>query len=284
MRRPAAAALLAIAVFAAAQPAAAAPASEEELTRIMADRLRRALPDRTVRIVGPLQLDVAGSGSSEPTQMNLDRVWNVCRGSSEADCEAVSERFITAMQEASIEHPPIVSGQLRLMVRTADYCAQVRRLFEERGQGAPLARSGPADLCTIMVADYPTTMRMVRPDDLPALNLDADRAWALAGRQTLDALPDPPDLAFEEGGFAIVAGQDYTPSVILDEAGWRALAAARGPILMAVPEDGAVVIARAAEADPRLFRDAIRDAAAGAERPISSRIYRWTERGWAVVP
>lgn len=262
--------------------AAATQPSEEALTSAVADRMREAFPGRTVRIAGPLQLELLESAAGEPIRINLDRVWNVCRNGDEEACEETSARFVAAMTEASVEHPPVVSGQLRLMVRTRDYCDGVRRLFSE-DNATPLTRDGPADLCTAIVADYPTTMRILRRDDLPALNLDADQAWALAGRQTLDTLPDPPALAFEDG-FAIVAGQDYGPSIILDNSGWRALAQARGDLLMAVPEDQVVVVAREAEVDPSAFREAIRRAAVGAERPISSNIYRWTERGWETIP
>ena len=108
----------------------------------------------------------------------------------------------------SSEQPAVVRGQLRIMVRTVDYCAETSRIFREHGQEAPLIRGGPADLCTLLVADYPNTMRVLRPDDLPSLGLSAEEAWALAARQTLDSLPDPPALVFEEGGYAIVTGRE----------------------------------------------------------------------------
>jgi hypothetical protein len=291
VRRLFAGVLFAIAVLAAAQPAAATPVTEgaprvteEDLTRAMAERFRAALPGQAVRIAGQLQLEISRPGSDEPTQVNLDRVWNVCRAGTDQDCEASAAHFVTALQESFSEHPPVVRGQLRIMVRTVDYCAETSRMFRERRQETPLTRAGPADLCTLLVADYPNTMRVLRPDELPPLGLSAEEAWALAARQTLDNLPDPPTLVFEEGGYAIVTGREYTPTIILDEAGWRALAAAQGEILMAVPEDGVVVVARTAEVDPPGLRDAIRRAAAGAERPISSNLYRWTGRGWEVVP
>jgi hypothetical protein len=273
---------LLLAVAALAGAAFATPPDEGAFTEAMAGRIGAEL-GREVRVAGPLDLRLLDASGGAPTQVYLDRVWNVCSGGTDEACEETATRFIAALRETSAEPLPIAGGQLRLMVRSAQYCARVQRLFAESGQESPLVRDGPADLCTLLVADYPTTMRVLLRDALPASLPGVDEAWALAARQTLDNLPDPRTLSVADG-VIIVAGLDYAPSLVLNEAGWRALAAAQGEILMAVPEDGHVLVARAADIDPARLRGAIREGSGAAERPISLNVYRWTDRGWSIVP
>ncbi|HYJ53852.1 MAG TPA: hypothetical protein VEW04_11850 [Allosphingosinicella sp.] len=248
----------------------------------MAARIREALPGRDVQIAGPLTLGITGPDGDGPRTVNLDRVWNVCQSSDAVSCEASISNFVAASGELVTERPQFTRGQLRVMVRSEEYCVEVRRLYAERSQTAQ-TRSLPGELCAVLVADAPNTMRLLGADDLNELGLIAAEAWPIAERQTLANLPDPASLTFENG-LAVVGGREYVPSLILAADGWRSLAAAQGEILMAVPSDGGLVAFRASDV-PDLSRlgAVVEQEFANGERGISRHIYRWTAQGWAIA-
>jgi hypothetical protein len=179
---------------------------------------------------------------------------------------------------------PLTRAQLRVAVRSTDFCDHLATLEAERPGQRPLTRPGPAaGLCTVLMADYPNRMRTVPGEDLPALELDAAAAWALAERQTLAALPAPESLEGLDRSLVVVTDMDYVPSLILAGEGWRR-AAAGGELLLAVPTDGFAVVARRANVpDLAQFRAAVRENFETGERGISPHIYRWTAGGWVVA-
>jgi hypothetical protein len=271
-------------LFAGAAVAAAAPPSETAFTEEMAARFRTALPRSEVQVTAPLQLRISAPTYREPPAVVLDRTWNVCRPGPSEECEEAKARFVAALVEIIAEHPPVARAQLRVMVRSADYCAAARERASRENQTVVM-RPGPAALCTLVVADYPSSMRLLNGRDLGQLGLGADEVWPIAERQTMASLPQPQSLAeLDQHSPATVVGRDYIPSLLLNAEGWRAVAA-RGDVLVAVPEDGALIAIRAADvADLAAFRAIVRDHHRLAERGISPEIYRWTDEGWVAIP
>ena len=263
---------------------APAPPGEAAFTEEMAARFRAALPQSEVRIAGPLQLRISAPTYREPPEVNLERTWNVCRPGPSEECEEAKARFVAALLESFAEHPPVARAQLRVMVRGADYCAAARERADRESQSFVM-RPGPAGLCTVVVADYPNSMRLLNGADLAPLGLSADEVWPLAERQTLAGLPQPQSLAeLGQRQVAIVTGRDYIPSLLLNAEGWRAVAE-RGDVLVAVPEDGVLIAVRVADvADLAAFHAIVREQHGQAERGISPEIYRWTDRGWTAIP
>jgi len=262
--------------------AAAAPQTRNSLTRDMAARIRQALPDYDVQISEPLTLSIRRSNGGNANTVNLDRVWNVCQSGDAEECEGSIANFVNAARELVAEPSPITSAQLREMVRSEDYCVQVRRVFGERGQ-ILVTRPAPANLCAVIVADSPHSMRLLTTEDLDSLHLPTNEAWDLAERQTLDNLPQPTefDIAHQ---FVMVTGQDYLPSLILAREGWRALAAAQGGVMLAVPADGRVIVLRAVDgAALEQLQNLVAQDFQTAERGISPHILRWTDQGWAIA-
>jgi len=264
-------------------PATAAQQSEAAFTQEMAERFRAGISGREIRISGPLQLGIAGSGDVESLVINLDRIWNFCRTASAPDCETSKANFVAAMSESLGDHPPIGRDQLRVMIRPGNYCTEA--LPVDSPAAAPVRRAGPAGLCALIAVDYPRTMRLLQQRDLEPLGLSAEQAWPLAVRQTLAALPGPQTLAaLDQGSAAAVVDYAYIPSLLLNADGWRAVAA-RGDLLVAVPSEDLLIAVRAADVtDLPAFRAHVRRQYETGERGISPDVLRWTERGWEPLP
>jgi hypothetical protein len=254
--------------------------TQDSLTRDMAARIRQALPNHEVETTGPLTLRLMRPGGAGTT-VNLDRVWRVCQTGDAEACEGSIANFVGAAHEL-VSNPDFTRAQLRVMVRSEQYCMEIRRIYSER-QRAAQTRSLPGALCVVLVADAPNTMRVLGDDDLADLGLASADAWSMGERQTLANLPSPTSLTFENG-LAVVAERDYVPSLILASDGWRSLAAAHGDVLMAVPKDGVMIVLRASETgDLSRLRQFVADDFANGERGISPDLFRWTEQGWAVA-
>jgi hypothetical protein len=268
--------LVAIALLGAAP--ARAQGDEAAFTETIAARFRAGMPGREVAVTGPLQLRISAEGS-EPGEVNLDRIWNYCRTASAADCETSTANFIAAIAETLADQPPLTRAQLRIMIRSNDYCVGARRNLP--ADQSHVTRPGPLGLCLLIVADYPRTMRLVLSSDLAPLGLDAEAIWPIAERQTLAVLPQPQSLtALDQHNAAAVVDHAYIPSLLLDAEGWRSVAA-RGEILAAVPSDDMLIAVRAADVtDLAAFRATVRQHYEEAERGVSPHVYRWTERGW----
>jgi hypothetical protein len=265
--------------FASASSAAEWP-TQDSLTRDMAARIRQALPNHEVQITGPLTLRLTRSGG-EGSNVNLDRVWRVCQSEDAAACQGSITNFVGAANEL-VSNSDFTRAQLRVMVRSEQYCVEIQRIYSERQQAAQ-TRSLPGALCVVLVADAPNTMRVLSDGDLAGLSLAAGEAWSTAERQTLANLPSPASLTFENG-LAVVAEREYVPSLILASEGWRSLAAAHGDVLMAVPKDGVLIVLRASETgDLSRLRQVVAEEFTNGERGISPNLYRWTENGWAVA-
>lgn len=278
------AALLAALALSGAVPAAAQE-SAEAFTQRMAERLRAAIPGREVRITGAFEISVV-QRTGDPAQIFVGRVWNFCQTASAAECEESAARLIEAVMRISTQvEAPVIRAQLRVAVRARAYCTEIARLGAggTEAQRVVLREMAP-DLCQVVMVDYPDRMRGLAADELAPLGLTAEAAWQLAESQTVAALPQPSALGRLEQGIVAVTGFDYIPSLLLNREGWRALAAAQGGLLVAVPADNMMIVARAATVtDLAGFRRATREAFDTAERQISDSVYRWTEQGWVLA-
>ena len=259
-----------------------AQGSEDVFTRRLAERLRAATPGMTFEIVAPLKRRVSGGATKE---INLGRVFNYCASSSAQECEESIARFVavTADTEKMVASP-IAREQLRLAVRSSDFCDYVDRTFPD-DKPKPIKRDYLPALCIALMADFPTQTRTLDSGNLGKLGLDTEAAWALAQRQTLAEMPEPKALEGLDDEVVLVSGFDYAPSLMLSSEGWRAAAARHGELLGAVPaSDTMLVVRRARVGDLDRLKAAVRDHFDTAERGVSPRLYRWTDKGWVALP
>lgn len=261
---------------------AAAQAADDELafTRSFADQFRAAMSDRQFEIAAPLQIrDQSGA------LYNVGRIFNFCRTSPPEECESARATFISGLREAyALADRPVVREQLRLAVRHQDFCDYLTPT--DPANPAPIIAMRPVgpELCAIMMIDFPASMRSASSDDLAALGLDADAAWAIAERQTLAALPNLGAFAGLGEGMILVSEFDYIPSLMLAHDLWRELTARHGALVVAVPEDSMLAaVRRTGDLDLVALRRTTREIHETGERGISPLLYTWTPEGWRQI-
>lgn len=261
---------------------AQAQTGEADFTRQMAERFRTAFPGHSVEVTEPLQLRIGLT--PEPITVNVGRLYNFCASATAQDCESTINHFVAGSVEGFTRlGTPITGAQLRLLVRNIEYCSDLRQA-QPPGQPGPIIHPFVPGLCTILMADFPTSMRSVTVAQLQAMGLEPDDAWALAERQTLATLPRPEALEELHDGVALLTGYDYLTSLMLNADGWRAAAAREGELLVAIPASNEMIVVRRANVrDLDNLRSAVRDDMHTAERGISPNIYRWTATGWALL-
>lgn len=263
---------------------AGAQESEAAFTQRMVERFKAALPGKTIETGEPLQLLIGGE--KEPIEINVGRIFNYCRSASAEECERSIADFV-AKGAGTVRSAgaPLTGAQLRVAVRHRDYCDYIDSdpRFREKSKTGPLKRPFVGDTCILILADSPETARSVTAEDLEKIALSVDAAWATAERQTLADLPTPKALEGLDQGMTIVSDFDYAPSIMLNLAGWRE-AAAKGEILIAVPDARVAVVALSSKiSDLAGLQRTVRENFDTAERGISALVYRWTKDGWVPV-
>jgi hypothetical protein len=284
-------ALLLAATLAAAPAAAALQGTGKggAFTQKMADRFRAAAPaGAEVRITGPLELSLrSGAAGSEPYVIGIGGIWRGCVREP-AGCEAATSHFIaqTLLVATEAAPPPFTRAHLRLAVRGRPYCEAIGQAAANHGGDANslLMRDMAPDLCMIVMVEYAERRRGLNVSDLGPLGLSAEEAWRTAQAQTLGDLPRPGTLeGLESGRILALSDTEYAPSLLLDAEGWRAIAASRGGVIVAVPADNLLVVAHPQVTDLAGLKRSIREAFEAADRGVSPNLYRWTAQGWSVV-
>jgi hypothetical protein len=276
-------------------PACAAAQTEIDptgFTQDVANRITGALGPGKVRVVGRLELTVEppapdpadpGDRPHEPATLYLDRIHQFCERNTAEACEETKSNYIAAMLAQRDGPPPLTRERLRVVVRGSDYCDQLETMFES-GKRTPVIEALAPGLCAVLVADYPRLMGVITSDDLETLKLGVAGAWLIGREQALAGLPKVGREVELKDGVVALIDDPYMSSLVLDHDGWNQLARRTGgEILVAVPEDISVLVQRRSTADLPELRDLVTSIAHQAQRSISTRIYRWTGNGWAVL-
>jgi hypothetical protein len=281
-------ALLILALLASLGPAGAQSlsardrASPEAFTAAMAAAIRAAYPGRNYAVAGPLTLRAGDS------QVNLDRVYLFCQRNP-AGCDDEARNLVARVRD--MEGPPRGTvhspAQLRLVVRARASVEELRRIAAGNPDWAVPVRPFGADLWLVLAIDLPTTIQMANLATLRAMGLEEEEALARARLNTIQALPplDPAPFAGKPN-LALVTGDPYDSSRLLDHAGLGALARAAGGWLVAgVPGDNALLLAGGGD-DSAIapLRQVMADLMKRARRPISAALFRWTPDGWQPLP
>jgi hypothetical protein len=285
-----------VVLLAAAQPAVAqAPRDRAALTKAMAEKFRAAMPGAGVEIKKePLTLGIKPSGGVNQFQVNLDRVWDYCRGNKD-QCPAMMEDYVarsTAAIAGTSDDPaaaPLDVSTLRLVVRPASYVQNLRRQFAQAGAPSePVAGLIAGDLWWVLVSDSPDAVRVVSKSELDDNKL-GPRAAMEIGRANLERLMPPlSKVATRPGatGVGLIEGDYYTSSrLLLNADEWNKLAQGFSGRLVAVAPDPRVLlfadhgIKGAREALDRMAEDI----ASRSDRPLSMALVQWTDDGWGPV-
>lgn len=268
-----------------AVPAAAQTAlTPDGFTTQVAAAINAGRPNVPVRIVAPLTLE-GQTPTGQSVQMNLDRIYALCRADQPRCPETVAAYVGQAgtMLRQSAAGP--TQAGLRVVVRPESY---VRNLPGMVGGTVPTSsRFLPPGLLALVYLDAPASMRLLTSSDLRAMRISDDQAFTTALQNTARALqpldqvvkPVPPG---EIGGFR---GTAYESSRLLFVADWSRIAAQFGSrLLVAVPSSEEVLYANGSGAGALSRISAAAHARfAQAERPTSAAVYEWRPDGWIVV-
>jgi uncharacterized protein YtpQ (UPF0354 family) len=253
------------------------PTDESGFTKYVAKRLRKELPGERVRMQGPLTLSIA------KTRANLDRIFSFCQRDA-AGCAAEIETYVKGIAESRSglgAEPPKES--IRIIVRSADYVQQVRRVQGE--SAATQSRTLVEGLFAIPVFDLPRTTRLVHAGDYARLGLTSDQVYELGLANLRKVLKPLPAKPAGRGQIGELASDYFQPSrlVLLDS--WRPLAEAQnGVLIVAVPAtDKVIYMGDDSEEAIALLRRLVRAVASQSPKPLSQTLLRWTPSGWEIV-
>jgi carboxyl-terminal processing protease len=217
-------------------------------------------------------------------EIRTERVWHQCEIAPD-DCVVAARRFVEAVLAADAEQAaPIRREQLRVVVRPDAYARDVRNSFAKapRERQPILERIAP-DLWLVLVADLPTSLRLMAADDLRRLQLSRDDAIELAKRNVAATLAPLKTKAMRHAsGFFVLQGDDFESSRPLLDAAWQELAAQwKGALAIMIPGSQTVLFAQSSDRQAMVAME--REAATmhrTAERGITTALFHWTRAGW----
>jgi len=213
-------------------------------------------------------------------RINLHRFHAFCADATSEDCEGVLANFVTRV---TAPRPEPAAANLRIVVRNEGY---LNHLLQTQPRDAlPIYRQIGDDLFALLAFSGPSGVLIAIPEQLRALELGDEAAWALAGKQTRAMLPPLPKaidlvrdpVAFEDG--------DLLTSLLADTQGWRRIAEEVGPDLLVTAVSDQFVFAGLLPDHPRMreFKQVVREDCAASERCLSPNVYRFRDGRWVIV-
>jgi hypothetical protein len=257
----------------------------------VAERIRAALPGYDVKVVDPLTLSLHKHSRSadEGMQINVDRIADFCSRTPDG-CAGEILDFVGKIVPVIKAHDvgPAI-GALRAVVRPAGYVDQLTEMMKTNTDH-PVSAPVAGDIVMLCYFDMPTAMRPARMSELPALGLSREQALEVCRHNSRAALPPlptkPPGSSSNgTGEIGYLKGDPYDSSYLLLHDDWAPMAGKLGGhLLVAVPDADLILFAEdTGPASSEALSATAKKAYGEAERPISSRVYRWTQSGWEVA-
>jgi len=254
------------------------PKGQAAFTEYVATQVRRALEGETVKVKGPLTLEIGA------IQANLYRIFTFCDKNASSCANEISNYVKGVAQVVKDRTTPPSKESVRIVVRTKDYVANALRLPKSpKLQPRPLA----GGLVMLPAIDMPRTIRLLSEDDNQALGLSPDDVFKLGlanMEKQLAPLMSIAEVA-QAGQIGHLGDDAYHSSRLALFESWAPLAKAHGgKLIVAAPATDAVIyigdntpIAIAA------FRRLAKEVSTRAPTPLSTELLRWTPARWEVV-
>jgi hypothetical protein len=271
--------IAALAMFAAPMAQAQAGLDPAAFTSDMAKRFGDAT-GQEVKITGPLQLELRNP-RGDLIKLPIAPILETCVRDGPEACERMKSGGVAQVVAVMGGPAAITPDSLRLIVRGGATCTDYAN--SHRPRSTAIQREIGPGLCARLISRHGPQMALLDTRHIPDLKLSEDDAWELARKQTLAELPSVATVKLDDGNTQL--SRNGAGGILLDREGWTTLAAATGAeILVIVPDDGEVAIRRRDRApDLGSFADMARTMHAGATVPVSPRVFRWTENGWALA-
>ncbi|HUO93286.1 MAG TPA: hypothetical protein VMU22_10205 [Rhizomicrobium sp.] len=258
------------------------PKSAPAFTKFMAEFIHEAMPQAKIAIAGRLRLDVEMPSGKKTA--DLHETFNACHRDPD-DCPQATTEYVAAVVLAfkppsAQPSPPASRADLRIIVRSAAYVDAIRR---NRPVAAPLA----ADLWLLVVKDEGEKVEILTEDDLPALAMTSQSAFAAASENTRPWSESVVRDLAKKRCAGILGGDYYITSTVASADIWAPVAhRCHDNLIVAVPDTGSVVYGDASSAKDGLsyVQSAANKLLATADKPVSATVLRWTAKGWVPVP
>ena len=263
------------------------PTDEAGFTAYMAKAFSQSLPGWKVTVKGPLVLDLEPP-KGEGHDARLNTPYSLCQRNPTVCDEAV--RMHVAQMSATYKQGEVAPTRaaLRAVIRQAAYVDLMRRGYASKGFGEPVAEPLIAGLWTVCAEDLPQAIQFMHPRDLKALQLSRDQAIALCKANTAKDLRPLADVLEElpPQKIGVITDGPYSSSWLLRPEDWGPYATAhKGKLIVAVPATDVVLYTfRTDKKTMQHMRAAIDRVGAAVPRPLSPEVFRWTKKGWKVVP
>src|SRR5262245_45833554 len=255
------------------------PKGQAAFTEYVATQVRRALEGETVKVKGPLTLEI------REIQANLDRIFTFCNRNASACTNEISNYVRGVAQVVKDRTAPPSKEAVRIVVRTRDYVANALRLPKSpKLQPRPLA----GGLVMLPAIDMPRTIRLLSEDDNQAIGLSADDVFKLGLANMEKQLAPLMSIAkvAQAGQIGHLSDDAYHSSRLALFESWAPLAKAHGgKLIVAAPATDAVIyIGDDTPIAIDAFRRLAKDVSTRAPTPLSTELLRWTPARWEVVP
>ena len=282
---------LAAATFGSPALAADPPANVNDFTTFASKMVAQTIPNASVSVSGPLRLSVLAPGRTAPSEISLNRIWAFCE-KNRTQCGDALTDFVRTISPSMIDESDAPArANLRAAVRPVGYVEQLRAALKQKPTTAleePIAAPLVADLWVICLLDSSRTARTIQYADLTKLGVSKDEAIAIATANTLKILGSMTFVAqtLKKGSIGYLPGDYYESSRLLAHQQWGKYAKAiKGQLIVAVPANNIVIYGNGVDADAiGAIRRMVREAALGAERPLSLDLFKWTPEGWKPLP
>jgi uncharacterized protein YtpQ (UPF0354 family) len=256
------------------------PKGEAAFTEYVATQLQRAIRGATVKVKGPLTLELG------ELQANLDRIFVFCNRNAAGCANEITNYVKGVAQVYQDRTAPPSKAAVRVIVRTKTYLAATQA---EMPKEAPKLQLRPlaGDLVMLPALDMPRTIRMLNEKDNAALGLSADEVFKLGFdnlRKQLKPLMSVAKVA-QAGQIGELSRDTYHSSRLALFESWSPLAKVHGgKLIVAVPAPDTVLYV--GDDSPKAvdaLRTLVKTAAARAPAPLSNELLRWTPQRWEVV-
>lgn len=224
--------------------------SPAEFTTEFAGRLRTAIPDSQVSVLGELELRIRDKTGAEHTAY-LDNCYAEYKRAP-ADKDATIGKFVSAATESDIlaEETPAVS--IVPVIKDLAWIDDVRRSMGDSGSkpaGEFVHEPFAGGLEIVYAVDSPKNLRYLTPDDLRKSGVSRAELRAQAVKNLRAILPDL-EVHGGQGVFMLTAGGNFEASLMLFDELWRERKfAVRGDYVVAVPSRDLLLITGSNEDD-----------------------------------
>jgi hypothetical protein len=262
------------------------PKGEAAFTAWMAKRIQAQLPDTRVEVDSPLTLKLRQADGEEILQANLDRIFDFCTRAP-AHCEDAASQYTSGIAEhLAGREDALEAPMVRVAIRPREYLESAQK---QMPADAPriLARPLTGELMEVAVVDFPTSIRLFTAADAKALKLTEKAVFELGRnnlRATLKPLGEYPQPT-ADASFRYLGDSPYESSRLALHSEWKAIARMLGgELIVAAPSADLLFYGRGGSPTAvGALRTMARKAAGESERPLSTSVFKWTEKGWKEV-